>query len=60
MTRNVLVGLAFAVILAAGPALADDVTGTWLRDTGASKVKFSRCGDTICGNLVWLKDGADP
>jgi uncharacterized protein (DUF2147 family) len=53
-------GVALALIAITCPALADDITGVWLRDTGASKVKFSRCGDAICGNIVWLKQGADP
>lgn len=44
----------------AGPSFATDVSGTWLRDTGASKVKFSKCGGAICGHIVWLKPGADP
>ena len=53
-------GVALALVAITCPALADDITGVWLRDTGASKVKFSRCGDAICGNIVWLKQGADP
>ena len=53
-------GVALALVAITCPALADDITGVWLRDTGASKVKFSRCGDAICGNIVWLKPGADP
>lgn len=59
--RHLLVlvtALAFTGI--AGPSLAADVSGTWLRDTGASKVKFSKCGASICGHIVWLKPGADP
>jgi uncharacterized protein (DUF2147 family) len=53
-------GAALAFVALASPALANDVTGIWLRDTGASKVKLSHCGDAICGNIVWLKQGADP
>jgi uncharacterized protein (DUF2147 family) len=61
MIRCLGAGLALVVIAAVtSPAVADDITGVWLRDTGASKVKFSRCGDAICGNIVWLKPGADP
>src|SRR6266702_8972762 len=63
MIRRFILGLAFSVAiltaLAAGPALADDVTGTWLRETGLSKVKFAPCGGAICGHLVWLKPGTD-
>ena len=68
MIRRFVLGLAFSVaifsvaivaVLAAGPALADDVTGTWLRETGLSKVKFGPCGGAICGTLVWIKPGVD-
>ncbi|MCB1414056.1 MAG: DUF2147 domain-containing protein [Xanthobacteraceae bacterium] len=52
--------LAMIAGLAAAPARAADVKGVWLRDTGASKVKFSPCGGAICGHIVWLKPGADP
>jgi uncharacterized protein (DUF2147 family) len=61
MVRHLNAALALAAtVLTASPALATDLMGTWIRDTGASKVKFSRCGDAICGNIVWLKPGADP
>jgi uncharacterized protein (DUF2147 family) len=53
-------GAALILVTTASSALAGDVTGIWLRDTGASKVRLSRCGDAICGNIVWLKQGADP
>jgi len=63
MIRRFVLGLASAALvsaaLAAGPALADDVTGTWLRETGLSKVKFAPCGSAICGHLVWIKPGTD-
>ena len=42
------------------PALHASHSGTWLRDTGASKVKFAPCGGAICGHIVWLKPGVDP
>jgi uncharacterized protein (DUF2147 family) len=69
MIRRFVLGLAstavvfsaavFSAVMAASPALADDVTGTWLRESGQSKVKFGPCGDAICGNLVWIKPGVD-
>src|SRR4051812_50102092 len=61
MIRRFVLGLSVAILsaLAAGSALADDVTGTWLRETGLSKVKFGPCGGAICGHLVWLKPGTD-
>jgi uncharacterized protein (DUF2147 family) len=48
-----------ALLLTTTPSLADDVLGTWSRDNGAVHVKFDRCGDAICGNIAWLKPGAD-
>ncbi len=47
--------LAFAI-----PASAQDVSGTWLRDTGASKVRFSKCGEAMCGTISWLKEAGGP
>lgn len=45
----------------AAPALAADVTkGEWLRDTGASHVRFVKCGDALCGVISWLRDANAP
>ena len=50
------VGFAFA----ATQASAADVNGTWLRDTGASKVKFAPCGGgALCGTIAWINPTAD-
>ena len=48
-----------AFLLTTSPGLADDVLGTWSRDNGAVRVRFDTCGDAICGNIAWLKPGAD-
>ncbi|PTM43077.1 DUF2147 domain-containing protein [Bosea sp. 124] len=60
--RASLAGLGLIVIglSAGGPALAQDVSGIWLRDTGASRVRFAPCGDAVCGTLAWLKDTNGP
>jgi uncharacterized protein (DUF2147 family) len=42
------------------PAAANDPTGTWLRDSGASRVRFAKCGEAFCGTIVWLKDESGP
>ncbi len=49
-----------AGVLLAAPALAADPSGTYLRDTGASRVKIGKCGDAFCGSIVWLKDPNGP
>src|SRR5689334_14731523 len=59
MIRRTILGLALGAVLAASPAFADDLNGTWLRESGLSKVKFAPCGGAICGNLVWIKAGTD-
>ena len=52
---------ALALSLAPGGAvLAQDVAGTWLRDSGASRVRFAKCGEAMCGTLAWLKDTNGP
>lgn len=53
-------GLAALVLGLSGPALAQDVTGTWLRDSGASRVRFAKCGEAMCGTIAWLKDPTGP
>jgi uncharacterized protein (DUF2147 family) len=60
--RAALAGLGVMVVALAsgGPALAQDVAGTWLRDTGASRVRFAKCGEAMCGTLAWLKDTSGP
>lgn len=51
-----------ALILAGGiaGASAQEVLGVWERDTGASRVRFSKCGDALCGTISWLKDQSGP
>lgn len=58
MTRTFALAAAatLALVTHAGAA---EINGTWLRDTGASQVKFAPCGGAICGNLVWLKPGVE-
>ena len=55
--------LAVAGLLGAvsgGAAVAADPSGTYLRDTGASRVRIAKCGDAYCGSIVWLKDPNGP
>jgi len=57
MTSKILFTIAAAgMAFAATAAVAADASGVWLRDTGASKVKFAPCGGgALCGTIVWLK-----
>lgn len=55
-----LAGTGLMLAATATPALAQDVSGTWLRETGASRVRFVKCGEAMCGTLAWLKDANGP
>ena len=58
MTRALLAALA---ILMAQAAMAAGVTGEWMRDDGAAKIRFSACGsDAVCGFIAWKKDPSGP
>ena len=47
-----------------GIAAQADPVGTWLTDSGKSKVKIETCEAGLCGTIIWLKnplnaDGTD-
>jgi uncharacterized protein (DUF2147 family) len=39
----------------AGPS---DILGSWKTAGGDSRLEFFRCGEKICGKIVWLKEPA--
>ena len=43
-------------LLAAGPAMAAEIVGTWQRSNGESRVRMSPCGGGVCGTITWLKN----
>ncbi|RYE32560.1 MAG: DUF2147 domain-containing protein [Hyphomicrobiales bacterium] len=51
---------ALGLLASIASAAAQEVVGTWERDTGASRVRFSKCGEALCGSLSWLKDTSGP
>jgi uncharacterized protein (DUF2147 family) len=49
-----------AALLFGLPAHADDIAGTWLSQSGETRVRFSPCGGIFCGVIVWVsKPGKD-
>lgn len=57
-----VLGLSLAII---GPnmiarAHAANPLGTWYTEGGESRVRISKCGEALCGALVWLKEPNDP
>ena len=51
---------ALGLLASVSGVAAQEVVGTWERDTGASRVRFTKCGDALCGSLSWLKDEKGP
>ena len=51
---------ALGLLAGVSGATAQEVVGTWERDTGASRVRFTKCGEALCGSLAWLKDTSGP
>jgi uncharacterized protein (DUF2147 family) len=50
--------LALVLALLTRAATADDVTGSWLHQSGQAQILFAPCGGAVCGRLVWIKSGA--
>ncbi|TCT00622.1 DUF2147 domain-containing protein [Aquabacter spiritensis] len=53
--RSALIAVATLAFLSA-PALAADVTGTWLTPTDNGIVEIAPCGASVCGRLVSSDD----
>ena len=53
-----MIALTFAVV--AMPASAEEFIGTWLTQNGDAHIRVARCGDEMCGTVVWLRDAIDP
>jgi uncharacterized protein (DUF2147 family) len=63
--RSALPALCLATLLTAAlgasrPAQAADPLGTWYTASKESQVRIVKCGDALCGTLVWLKEPNDP
>jgi len=43
-----------------GPARAADPLGVWYTADKESQVRITKCGEALCGALVWLKEPNDP
>ena len=59
--RSTIAIAGFAALLGlATAAAAQEVTGLWERDSGASRVRFTKCGEAVCGTIAWLKESGGP
>ena len=61
--RNIVLALAVGSVawLAAPAAFAQapEPMGLWLTEGAKSQVAIERCGDKLCGRIVWLKEPND-
>jgi uncharacterized protein (DUF2147 family) len=63
--RNLAAALAiasFTGVAHANPAPAprtSEPLGMWLTDGSKGRVRISRCGDALCGDLAWLREPLD-
>lgn len=55
MKTLTLLAIALFVTSTAFAAGSDSVLGLWKTDGGESQVELFKCGDGICGKVVWLK-----
>jgi uncharacterized protein (DUF2147 family) len=55
-----LAAAALLVFTCAQGALAAEPTGTWLTQTGGSRIRIADCGGALCGTIIWLKEPTDP
>ncbi|GAA0783767.1 DUF2147 domain-containing protein [Roseibium denhamense] len=49
-------GAAALLTLPVSTVQAADATGEWARPNGASKIRISNCGSSLCGKLIWLRE----
>jgi uncharacterized protein (DUF2147 family) len=49
------IAIVLTAVFAAGGAAAQDVKGTWLSQTGETRVRIAPCGAALCGTVVWQK-----
>jgi uncharacterized protein (DUF2147 family) len=45
-----------ALMLAAAPASAEELIGTWLTQQGDAHIRVAKCGKAMCGTVAWLRD----
>ncbi len=62
MTRSISPPLVFLLLIAAltAPVAARaDMLGLWATTENKSHVRIERCGEALCGKLVWLEEPND-
>lgn len=50
-----IAAVALALACFATPAAAQSATGTWLTQSGETRVRVAPCGGNLCGTIIWQK-----
>jgi len=58
--RAAAVTLGLLVFVAAAPANAEELIGTWLTQQADAHIRVAKCGKALCGTVVWLRNAVDP
>lgn len=53
LTSFMIILLVATIAFSAGP---NDILGIWKTEGDESKVEIHRCGEKICGTIIWLKN----
>ena len=56
LSRAALGILPAIAVLAAVAAPVAEIEGVWLVEDGEAKIEVLRCGDDVCGRIVWLSE----
>lgn len=51
--------IALFLLIASSNESAAEVAAVWLTQAGDAKIHVTRCGDRICGRIVWLRNPVD-
>ena len=57
--RTAAVTLSLLFFVAAAPAKAEEMIGTWLTQQADARIRVTKCGKAVCGTVVWIKDAID-
>lgn len=53
-----IAAIALALACLSAPASAQSANGTWLTQSGETRVRIAPCGGNLCGTIVWVKNAA--
>ncbi len=52
--------LVLAFFMLGTAAWAASPTGLWLTQKGDARIHVAKCGKSLCGTIIWIKDTIDP